>query len=260
MGNVISLETLDQTGCHISIKFGMCLIYHPWDLNTPMLSGSIQDGMYIATIYHPIFSIDCTNNTSNNRPILLTAQSSFHQPLLIWHARLGHSNIADVNYLITRQLVTNVFIIPAPSSSPIIQQVCGPCMQGHSRAVISRLPQARASRKMELIHSDVRGPFPLSHGQGCYFIIFIDDYSRYVWLYVTRDESMTTISSTSQDFMHTYLTASDPIVQFRCDNGSGEYVNHMFQDILKRARITLETAAPYTQHQNSVAERKIQVI
>ena len=37
----------------------------------------------------------------------------------------------------------------------------------------------------DLIHSDVRGPTPITtQGMSCYFVIFVDDFSRYTWIYL----------------------------------------------------------------------------
>jgi hypothetical protein len=45
----------------------------------------------------------------------------------------------------------------------------------------------RAVRALEIVHSDVCGPFRTeSLGKGRYFVTFIDDFSRYVTMYVLR--------------------------------------------------------------------------
>ena len=45
----------------------------------------------------------------------------------------------------------------------------------------------RASRKLELIHSDLCGPFPTNSVSGSrYFIIFVDDATRYTWVYFLK--------------------------------------------------------------------------
>ena len=54
--------------------------------------------------------------------------------------------------------------------------------------------------------------------------------------------------------------AEAPIRRFRCDNGKGEYDNHLFKDFLSANGITFEPSAPYTQNQNGVSERVVRTI
>ena len=46
----------------------------------------------------------------------------------------------------------------------------------------------RSSDILEIIHTDIRSPDMDSHGQK-YFITFIDDYSRYMYLYLLHNKS-----------------------------------------------------------------------
>jgi hypothetical protein len=42
----------------------------------------------------------------------------------------------------------------------------------------------------DLVHFDVWGPMPIpTMGGSCYFVIFVDDYSRYTWLYLLQNRS-----------------------------------------------------------------------
>lgn len=48
----------------------------------------------------------------------------------------------------------------------------------------------RASKPLELIHSDVCGPMNvLSNGKNRYFLTFIDDCSRKIWVYFLKRKS-----------------------------------------------------------------------
>lgn len=48
----------------------------------------------------------------------------------------------------------------------------------------------RASAPLDLVHSDVWGPAPAqSRGGARYFVLFIDDYSRKIWLYLMKEKS-----------------------------------------------------------------------
>ena len=42
----------------------------------------------------------------------------------------------------------------------------------------------RANEKLQLVHTDVCGPMSVAlHGGSKYFLLFIDDYTRFFWVY-----------------------------------------------------------------------------
>ena len=48
----------------------------------------------------------------------------------------------------------------------------------------------RAQCVLELVHTDVVVPFPMpSFGKSCYALTFIDDYSRYTWVFFMAHKS-----------------------------------------------------------------------
>ncbi|RDX94460.1 hypothetical protein CR513_23156, partial [Mucuna pruriens] len=58
------------------------------------------------------------------------------------------------------------------------------------RTNIRKLGAERAKDVLELIHTDICGPFPTASWNGQqYFITFIDDYSRYGYLYLIHEKS-----------------------------------------------------------------------
>lgn len=60
----------------------------------------------------------------------------------------------------------------------------------HSRKPFPKQYVLRAVRPLELVQSDICGPTkPPSLGKSCYFILFIDDYSRKTWVYFLRNKS-----------------------------------------------------------------------
>jgi hypothetical protein len=47
-----------------------------------------------------------------------------------------------------------------------------------------------SSAPLDLVHSDVWGPAPiLTMGRSRYFVIFVDNYSRYTWFYPLQNWS-----------------------------------------------------------------------
>ena len=98
-------------------------------------------------------------------------------PIELWHRRLGHVNLNSIRLLasglaseISLQKNSNVSDIPG------LKSTCIPYLEGMQREIINRLPQTRASRHLELIHSDICGLLLVLIGGNRYFIIFIDDY------------------------------------------------------------------------------------
>ena len=70
--------------------------------------------------------------------------------------------------------------------------VCQGCILGkHPEHKIERASHARTSASLELIHSDVPGPFPhISMIQAKYELTFIDEFSRYCLVYFLKHKSV----------------------------------------------------------------------
>ena len=150
---------------------------------------------------------------------------------------------------------------PSTHSESELLPTCEPCLHGKQHAVISRTPQQRAQKPLELIHSDSAGPFPPSISGYTYFIIYIDDFTRMGWIYLLKSKSADDVCEVFIQFKAEVETATGLSIQrFRCDNGTGEYDNNQFRGILAKAGTILEPSAPYTQHQNGVSERRIRII
>jgi len=90
----------------------------------------------------------------------------------------------------------------------------------------------------------------------------VDDWSRYIWVYCLRSKTADEISTKFQEFQVLLETQCSEvhIQRFRSDNGTGEYNNSIFQQLLRERGIIYEPSTPYTQHQNEVSERTIRTI
>ena len=67
-------------------------------------------------------------------------------------------------------------------------EVCVECIKG-KRTNIRKIGSERAKDILELVHTDICGPFPTPWNGQQYFISFIDDYSRYGYLYLIHKKS-----------------------------------------------------------------------
>ena len=69
--------------------------------------------------------------------------------------------------------------------------VCSGCSLGkHPEKMYEKEKTLREQCVLELVHSDVVGPFPVpSFGKSRYALTFIDDYSRYTWVFFMAHKS-----------------------------------------------------------------------
>ena len=85
-------------------------------------------------------------------------------------------------------------------------------------------------------------------------MIFIDNYSKYTWIYFLRSKSE--VFSVFKKFVAYVETQfSSRIKVLRYDSG-GEYMSHEFHDFLQNNGIVSQHSCPYTPRQNGVVERK----
>ena len=61
---------------------------------------------------------------------------------------------------------------------------CISCQLGKQLALPFNSSESISTNIFDLIHSDVWGPSPVSSiGGSRYFVVFVDDYSRYSWIF-----------------------------------------------------------------------------
>lgn len=101
----------------------------------------------------------------------------------LWHRRLSHISEKGLNCLIRNNAIFGV--------STAKLDKCDHCMAGkQNRVSFKSHPPHRKSSLLELIYSYVCGPLKVqSLGGASYFVTFIDDYSRKLWVYVLKTKN-----------------------------------------------------------------------
>ncbi|KAD4177986.1 hypothetical protein E3N88_26577 [Mikania micrantha] len=107
----------------------------------------------------------------------------------------------------------------------------------------------------QYVHSDVLGPVKQPSMQGLrYMVTFIDDFSRFVWVYFMKDKSEAFYKFKEFEIDAELLTGCK-VKCLRSDNG-GEYVSVEFSNYLRQKLIRRQLTCPNTPQQNGIAERK----
>jgi len=117
----------------------------------------------------------------------------------------------------------------------------------------------RASKKLQLIHTDLCGPHRTPSLNGSlYYIVFIDDLTRLTWIFFLKFKSE--VADVFWNFKAKVENQSGCKIQtLRSDNGK-EYTSNQFKLLCDKAGIEHQLTVPYTPQQNGVSERKNRTI
>jgi hypothetical protein len=116
-----------------------------------------------------------------------------------------------------------------------------------TRTPFPKATQHRATTPLALVHSDICGPFRTpSLGGARYFISFINDFSRFTWVYfITRKSEALTKFKT---FVAEVTSQGRHIQCLRSDNG-GEYKSADFDNYCTLNGISRQFTIPYSPQQ-----------
>ena len=142
----------------------------------------------------------------------------------LWHQRLGHASADAIKS-------ANSLVVGADLSKVSVD-VCEPCIKGKmSKKPFSKHADIKSCRPLELVHTDVCGPMKTkSIGGSVYFVSFIDDYTRYAFLYFIREKSQVFEKFKAFEALATNQVGL-AIGTLRSDNG-GEYISNEFESYL----------------------------
>ncbi|MCO5559285.1 hypothetical protein L7F22_012881 [Adiantum nelumboides] len=181
--------------------------------------------------------------------ITIETKTQAMQDAELWHARFGHVGYGSLMTLQRHNMVHDLSLLEMPP-----RHVCEGCVLGKMhRFAFSQDGSVRATRKLQLVHSDVCGPMRTpSVGNSLYFVTFIDDFSRFCWVLKAKLD----VFAIFQHYVSMVENETGCKVQtLRTDRG-GEYMSGAFKTFLGKKGIKHRCTMPYTPQQNGVAERK----
>ncbi|CAI7816657.1 unnamed protein product, partial [Closterium sp. NIES-54] len=180
-----------------------------------------------------------------------------HQTLL-WHHRLGHPSVPRLRGMASRILVSGL-----PRSLPPLPPGPAPtCVKGrqHPAPHSSEFPPTKAP--LQTLHMDVWVP-PRVRGQGheCYFLLVVDEYSRYTTVFPLRHKGE--VTEVLIDWMcaarlqlRESFGSDNPVLRLHSDRG-GEFSSDLLRAFCRAEGIRQMFTLPASPQQNGIAERRI---
>uniref|UniRef100_A0A6N2L229 Retrovirus-related Pol polyprotein from transposon TNT 1-94 n=1 Tax=Salix viminalis TaxID=40686 RepID=A0A6N2L229_SALVM len=246
--NLVSVSRLDDLGFDFKIGHGVFSLYRK---DYFYGNGTLVDSLYRFNLDN--FFSESLFNVENQG---IKRSASNEKSALLWHKRLGHISKERMTRLIKKEL------LPPLDFSDL--DVCIECIKGKQTKHITKKPATRSSQLLELIHTDICGPFDAPSWSGeKYFITFIDDYSRYGYTYLLHDKAeLVNVLKLFIDEVERQLEKKVKVV--RSDRG-GEFYGRFtesgqcpgpFAKLLESKGICAQYTMPGTPQQNGVAERR----
>ena len=172
----------------------------------------------------------------------------------LWHSRYGHLNFKSLHQLGSKCMVSRIPIIAVPRK---IWEVCVAGKQ--TRNSFQSQLSTRSKDVLEVVHSDVCGPFKsLSLAGNRYFITFVDEFSRMIWLYVIKLKGE--VFEIFQIFKASVERESGKRLKILRTDGGGEFTSNDFENYCQKNGIQHEVTAPYIPQHNGLAERRNRII
>ena len=191
--------------------------------------------------------------------VLPPAESIVPSSLMLWHQRFGHLNMNEIKRLSRNDDI--VVGMKVDKGVHFYDKGCEPCALGKMhRLPFPKQSENRASRTLEIVHTDLCGPLQVdSLGGSRYFLTFTDDFSRHTTVYFLKKKSE--VLSKFQEYVrhvenmsNQQLKQLNVINTIRSDNG-GEYTSGDFTKYCKDKGISRQFTNPHSPQQNGVSER-----
>ncbi|KAJ9538231.1 hypothetical protein OSB04_030964 [Centaurea solstitialis] len=232
--NVLSFDLLVDQG-----------FYYKYDYK--MISVFKNNIFYFkATPVNGLCTVNLQDNSSEIYHISKRSKDIEDQTYL-WHCRLGHINKKRVELLLKGGFLGTFDYKPFDN--------CESCLSGKMTKQPFNKENERATDLLEIIHTDVCGPFShVARGGYRYFITFTDDFSRYGYVYLMSHKSES--FERFREFQNEVQNQLGRKIKFLRSDRGGEYLSDEFDNQRMECGIVSQLTPPYTPQMNGVSERR----
>jgi hypothetical protein len=152
----------------------------------------------------------------------------------LWHRRLGHPGSHILHFLLKNQLVSSL------SCNLNTKTLCHACQLGKHTKLPFSDSVSFSVHVFDLVHSDVWTSPIVSFTGYKYYVLFLDDYSHYCWVYPLRHKSE--VFDKFCNFHQLIDTQfGTKLKNFQCDGGT-EYLNNKFRTFFESLGIHLRVS------------------
>lgn len=170
----------------------------------------------------------------------------------LWHARLAHVGLDKMKQIFSKKLVDGV-----PNIGEVkVGGVCEGCQLGKFHRLPFEDSKSRSKKPLDLIHTDILVSNSAASYSGYkYMLLFVDDYTRFSWVYFLKEKSDTF----SKFKLFKAMVEGEHRRGIKClrSDGGGEYISKEFQEFCREHGIRRHLSCAHTPQQNGVAERKL---
>ncbi|XP_014218647.1 uncharacterized protein LOC106646934 [Copidosoma floridanum] len=233
--NFISVGSLTQKHHKVFFENNKCSVYCP-DGTLVMSGVRLRNNLFKI---NSDFKCDTKSSESSVKTYAATLDID------LWHQRLGHINHEYLNILKNRSATGINFQTKQ-------LKFCEACVQGKTVKLPFHSVETKSKQNLELIHSDVCQVPDILRVGFKYFITFVDDYSRQLFVYFLKNKAEVP-EITKRFILFTENQSGLKLKILRTDNGK-EYLRGDFLEFFKGKEIQHQSTVPYNPQQNGTAE------
>jgi len=169
--NLLSVAQLTSSGHYVLFGPQDVKVYRDLEIiKEPMMKGQKLELVYVMSAETAYVDKTRRNETAD-----------------LWHMRLGHVSYSKLDVMMKRSMLKGL-----PQLEVRKDTVCAGCQYGKAHQLPYKESKFKAKEPLELVHSDVFEPVKQASISGRkYLVTFIDDFSRYVWIYFMKKKSET---------------------------------------------------------------------
>ncbi|CAI6002227.1 unnamed protein product [Closterium sp. NIES-64] len=219
--------------------------------------------LYTLTTAPPQVAASASASASGQLSAPCSCCSLAHETVL-WHHRLGHPSVQRLRAMHSLYLVSGLpRVLPPLPPSPA--PPCLPCVEGRQRAAPHSSSFPPTTAPLQTLHMDVWGPARVrGQGQERYFLVVVDDYSRYTTVFPLRTKGevpdvLIHWIRRARLQLSEHFRSDFPVLRLHSDRG-GEFSSDLLAAYCAEHGIEQSFTLPASPQQNGVAERRIGLV